>query len=125
MNDPEVRALMKKIEVVVDPELSKGYPTQRAAQVEIETNDGRKLAHFQPTRKGDPEMPLTDEELNDKFTELATPVIGEASARSLLAQLWRTELLPNVQYDTQAEGRGAAQPRRTGGVVHGQGEPAV
>jgi 2-methylcitrate dehydratase PrpD len=125
MNDPEVRALMKKIEVVVDPELSKGYPTQRAAQVEIETNDGRKLVHFQPTRKGDPEMPLTDEELNDKFTELATPVIGEASARSLLAQLWRTELLPNVQYDTQAEGRGAAQPRRTGEVVHGQGEPAV
>jgi 2-methylcitrate dehydratase PrpD len=125
MNDPDVRALMKKIEVVVDPELSKGYPTQRAAQVEIETNDGRKLSHFQPTRKGDPEMPLADEELNDKFTELASPVIGEAAARSLLAQLWRTELLPNVQYDTQAEGRGAAQTRRTGEVVHGQGEPAV
>ncbi|HZN26930.1 MAG TPA: MmgE/PrpD family protein [Burkholderiales bacterium] len=125
LNDPDVRALMKKIEVIVDPELSKGYPTQRAAQVEIETNDGRKLAHFQPTRKGDPEMPLTDEELNDKFTELAVPVIGEAAARSLLRQLWQTELLPNVQFDTQAEGRAAAPTRRTGKVVHGQGEPAV
>ena len=125
MNDPDVRALMKKIEVVVDPELSKGYPTQRAAQVEIETNDGRKLAHFQPTRKGDPEMPLSDDELNDKFTELATPVIGAAAGRSLLAQLWRTELLPNVQYDTQAQTTAAAQPRRAGELVHGQGEPAV
>ena len=125
LNDSDVRALMKKIEVIVDPELSKGYPTQRAAQVEIETNDGRKLAHFQPTRKGDPEMPLTDEELNDKFTELAAPVIGEAAARSLLRQLWQTELLPNVQFDTQAEGRAAAPTRRTGEVLHGQGEPAV
>src|SRR5918999_1122841 len=89
MNDPEVRALMRKIEVVADPELSKGYPNQRAAQVHIETNDGRKLSHFQPYRKGDPELPLTDDELNDKFMELATPVIGEAGARVLLEQLWR------------------------------------
>src|SRR6185436_4408815 len=88
MNDPEVRALMKKIEVVADPELSKGYPTQRAAQVEIETNDGRKLAHFQPYRKGDPELPLTDQELDGKFFELATPVIGESRASALLDLLW-------------------------------------
>ena len=103
MNDADVRALMKKIEVVADPELSKGYPQQRAAQVEIETNDGRTLAHFQPTRKGDPEMPLTDEELDDKFLELATPVVGEAGARALLAQLWRTETLPSVDYDVSGQ----------------------
>ena len=103
MNDPDVRALMKKIEVVADPELSKGYPTQRAAQVEIETTDGRKLAHFQPTRKGDPEMPLSDDELNDKFLELASPVIGDVSAHALLAELWRTETLASVQYDVTDE----------------------
>jgi 2-methylcitrate dehydratase PrpD len=103
MNDPDVRALMTRIEVVADPELSKGYPTQRAAQVEIETHDGRKLAHFQPTRKGDPEMPLSDEELNDKFLELATPVIGGTVARALLEQLWRTEKLANVDYETSAQ----------------------
>jgi len=99
MNDPDVRALMKKIEVVADPELSKGYPVQRAAQIEVETNDGRTLRHFQPTRKGDPEMPLTDEELEDKFLELATPVIGEMRARSLLQELWRIEQLPSLDFD--------------------------
>ncbi|MGZ8265449.1 MAG: MmgE/PrpD family protein [Burkholderiales bacterium] len=103
MSDPDVRSLMKKIEVVADPQLSKGYPNQRAAQVEIETNDGRKLAHFQPTRKGDPEMPLTDEELDDKFLELAAPVIGEAGARALLAELWRTEKLASVEYKASAQ----------------------
>jgi 2-methylcitrate dehydratase PrpD len=99
MNDPDVRALMKKIEVLADPELSKGYPVQRAAQIEVETNDGRTLRHFQPTRKGDPEMPLTDEELEDKFLELATPVIGETRARSLLQDLWRIEQLPSLDFD--------------------------
>jgi 2-methylcitrate dehydratase PrpD len=125
MNDAEVRGLMRKIEVMADPELSKGYPTQRAARVEIETNDGRKLSHFQPTRKGDPEMPLSDDELNGKFLELATPVIDEPAARALLGELWRTELLANAQFDSQTQSRAAAQPRRSGGLVHGQGEPAV
>ena len=99
MKDAEVRALMQKIECVADPELSKGYPTQRAAQVEIETVDGRKFAHFQPTRKGDPEMPLTDDELNDKFLELAAPVLGEPAARALLDQLWATDTLTNVDFE--------------------------
>jgi 2-methylcitrate dehydratase PrpD len=99
LDDPEVRALIRKIECIADPELSRGYPTQRAAQVEIETTDGRKLAHFQPTRKGDPEMPLTDAELNDKYLELAIPVIGEAAARALLDQLWTIEKLASVDFD--------------------------
>jgi 2-methylcitrate dehydratase PrpD len=102
LEDAEVRALMQKIECVADAELSKGYPTQRAAQVEIETTDGRKYAHFQPTRKGDPEMPLSDEELNDKFRELAVPVIGESPARTLLAQLWALDTLKSCEFDYRA-----------------------
>jgi 2-methylcitrate dehydratase PrpD len=102
LGNPDVRALMKKVECVADPELSKAFPRQRAAKVEIETTDGRKLSHFQPTRKGDPEMPLSDEELNDKFLELAAPVLGEAGARALLADLWQIETLKNVEFELAA-----------------------
>ncbi|MNC84585.1 2-methylcitrate dehydratase [compost metagenome] len=102
LGNPDVLALMKKVECVADPELSKGFPRQRAARVEIELADGRKLAHFQPTRKGDPEMPLTDEELNDKFLELAAPVLGEPAARALLADLWVLETLKNVEFEHAA-----------------------
>jgi 2-methylcitrate dehydratase PrpD len=108
LNDPEIRALMKKIETVADPELSKGYPGQRAAKVEIETGDGRTLVHFQPTRKGDPEMPLSDQELNDKYLELALPAIGEAAARQLLEALWSLEKLANVEFDFTARTRARA-----------------
>jgi 2-methylcitrate dehydratase PrpD len=99
MSDPAVRGMMKKIVCVADPEFSKGYPNQRASQVEIETVDGRKLAHFQPYRKGDPELPLTDDELNAKFMELAGPVLGERGSKRLLEQLWMLEKLPAVEFE--------------------------
>jgi 2-methylcitrate dehydratase PrpD len=91
LNDPALRALMKRIELTADPELSKRFPRQRAARVEIETTDGRRLSHFQETRKGDPELPLSDAELNDKYLELTTPVLGAAAAQALLDRLWALE----------------------------------
>jgi 2-methylcitrate dehydratase PrpD len=84
---------------VADPVFSKGYPNQRAAQVDIETVDGRKLSHFQPHRKGDPEQPLTDTELNGKFMELAEPVIGDKGAKRLLEQLWMLDKLPTAEFE--------------------------
>ena len=91
MNDAATRALMTKIDLTLDPELDAAFPNQRAARVTIETRDGRRMEHLQPTRKGDPDAPLTDTELDDKYLELATPVLGDARARTLLAQLWKLE----------------------------------
>ena len=48
-------------------------------------------------------MPLTDDELNGKFLELAIPVIGVEGARALLEQLWRTEKLPSVDYTASSQ----------------------
>ena len=51
------------------------------------------VEQYAPCRKGDPEAPLSDADINDKFTELAAPVIGEPAAAKLLAQLWQLERL--------------------------------
>ena len=101
MKDAELRDMMKKVVCVADPVFSKGYPNQRASQVDIETTDGRKLSHFQPYRKGDPELPLTDDELNAKFMELAEPVLGDAGAKHLLAQLWALDKAPTAEFEIQ------------------------
>lgn len=96
MNDPLTRELMKKIDVEIDPELDASFPGQRAARVSIETRDGRKADYLQPARKGDPELPLTDRDLEDKYLELAGPVLGDAAARALVARLWRLEEIGSV-----------------------------
>ncbi len=103
--DPNVRALLARIEITTDPVLSKGYPGQRAAHVEVELNDGKVYKYFQPWRKGDPEMPLTDAELNEKYLELATPVVGDAVARRLLDALWSLEKSSTVDFDFTAQPR--------------------
>ena len=94
--DPGTRALMQKIDLAVDAELDATFPGQRAARVAIETRDGRRGEHLQPTRKGDPDMPLSDSELEDKFLELATPILGAAAARALVARLWTLERSASV-----------------------------
>jgi len=94
--EPATRALMRRVALRVDPELDRCFPGQRAARVEIKTRDGRCEAYFQPTRKGDPEQPLTDADLNDKFKELVTPVLGEVRTAALLDRLWSLETLPDL-----------------------------
>ena len=90
LNDPATRALMKKMSVALDPELDAAFPAQRAARVAVQLADGRSEEFLQPTRKGDPDMPLSDAELEEKFLELAGPVLG-AKARATLERLWRLE----------------------------------
>jgi len=90
LNDPATRALMKKMSVEIDPQLDASFPAQRAARVRIQLEDGKSEEHLQPTRKGDPDMPLSDQELNDKFLELAGPVLG-TKAEKKLEELWRLE----------------------------------
>ncbi len=95
--DPDVQALMARVDVTVDPDCAAAFPGARTARVTITLKDGRAFSHFQPTRKGDPEDPLTDAELEAKFLELAGPVVGDAAARGLLAQLWAIDTLDDVR----------------------------
>ncbi|MBI3709632.1 MAG: MmgE/PrpD family protein [Proteobacteria bacterium] len=88
LKDAKIHAMMKRVQLAVEPEIDAAFPKRRAALVEIETKDGRRLRHFQPTRKGDPDAPLSDAELDAKFLELATPAIGAAAAGHLLSRLW-------------------------------------
>lgn len=83
------------------------FPHMRSAKVAITLEDGRTFQHFQAHRKGDPEAPLSDAELNDKFQELTSPVNGEGPARHLLQQLWNIDRLKvaDLRLTTLANGQ--------------------
>jgi 2-methylcitrate dehydratase PrpD len=91
LKDPAIRRLMSRVEMAVEPKLDAAFPSQRAAVVEIETSDGRHFSHYAPTRKGDPDSPLSDAELNDKARELIAPLLGAAATAALLDALWNIE----------------------------------
>lgn len=96
LNDPATRALMLRMSKALDPEVDAGFPGRRAARVTITLCDGRVLSHWQPNRKGDPELPLSDTDLEGKLIELAGPVVGEHEARALLARIWALINSPNL-----------------------------
>lgn len=95
--DPATRALMARVTLAVDPALDAAFPAQRAARVAITTHDGRRDEWLQPTRKGDPDAPLTDADLGDKFVEMAAPSRGDAAARALLGRLWQVDRLTDLR----------------------------
>ncbi len=97
LNDPAASSISPKVDVYLDEEIDSGFPHRRAARVTIETNDGRTLEHYQPTRIGDPDAPLSDDQISEKYLELTVPVIGDAAARELLDSCWSLETLGSVR----------------------------
>ena len=85
INNPAVRSMLPSISVTTDPEIDAAFPAQRAARVTLKTKNGDSVSLFQPTRKGDPDMPLSDSELDAKFTELTAPVLGIETTPPCLA----------------------------------------
>ncbi|KQP08841.1 MmgE/PrpD family protein [Pseudorhodoferax sp. Leaf265] len=97
LDDQRTRELITRIDARIDPQIDAAFPGQRAARLEITTRGGEKLVHLQPNRKGDPELPLSDAELESKFLELATPVIGEQRASGLLQRIWSLDQATDLQ----------------------------
>lgn len=91
LEDPAIRELMKRIDVREDAAISAAFPKQRAASVTINLRDGTRETHFQPTRIGDPDAPLSDAALSDKFLELSSAQLGETGASAALERLWHIE----------------------------------
>lgn len=70
----EIRSLMSKVQVEVDPVYDKAYPEKWGAVVEINLINGESLAFKSDFPKGDPENPVTQKDLVNKFEELAKDV---------------------------------------------------
>ena len=94
--DPRVRALMARVSMRVDTSLDAVYPRFWPARVEVETTGGARYSRRIDTPKGDPENPLTDPELDEKFLALTSSILGSAQASLLLARLRGVEQLTDM-----------------------------
>ena len=90
--DEAIGALTNKVTVAVDDALTQLVPNKRAAIVEIETMDGQRLSERIDLPKGEPETPLSDEELVDKFASLAQYAGKEqADIDQIISAVWNIE----------------------------------
>ena len=95
--DPRVKGLMAKIRGVEDPSLDEEYPEKWASWVEVKTKDGRTLRADTPYPLGDPENPLSWQQLEDKFRSLTGPVISQARQDEIISAVRSLEDLEDVK----------------------------
>ncbi|HVZ07324.1 MmgE/PrpD family protein [Rhodopila sp.] len=69
IDDPLVRQVLARTEVIADEALDKLYPANFPARVTITLDNGESFTETVLLPKGDPGAPLTDQELADKFRD--------------------------------------------------------
>ena len=96
ITDDKIREQLKKVEVVADPEIEKVFPALQRVIVNINTTDGRCFSKQLDYPKGDPRNPLTDPEIEEKFSALAEPVLSNAAQKRVKDAVWNLERVGSV-----------------------------
>ena len=81
--DPEIRALMQRIDVYEDAECEGNFPTAFSGVVEIRTKDGQTWREFVYAPRGEPETMLSAAELRAKFSLLVSDTLGAGGETAL------------------------------------------
>lgn len=96
VRDPQVLAMAGRVRWVVDEDADKAWPTRYSARVGMRLRSGEWVHSSTKWPKGDPENPVSDAELAEKFLTLAAPVVGRDRAAALHARLARLESLTRM-----------------------------
>jgi len=94
--DPAIRAQLRKVEVVGDPEIEKVFPALQRVIVTIRTSEGKEFTKQLDFPKGDPRNPLSDHEIEEKFAALAEGVLSKPAQQKVKDAVWKLEKLRSV-----------------------------
>jgi 2-methylcitrate dehydratase PrpD len=94
---PEIKNIMDRTRCVIDPELETTFPRQFRAWAEVETKDGRTLRGDVEYPKGDPENPLTWDEMKGKFTGLTSELISRQRQQEIISSIESLESMADMR----------------------------
>ena len=104
-NSPGIQSLMGRVVMTRDIRIEKNFPAEWASNVQVHLTNGKQFEKYVRFPKGDPENPLTWEELSAKFESLAlrvlprdrceqiTNMVGEIQPSSDLRKIWKLAAL--------------------------------
>jgi len=95
--DPALHALMDKITVEEDPELTAQFPAKVPCRIEVRTRDGALKRVTIEYPRGHHRNPMSDAEVETKFLDLAARVLPAARAKALLQLLWGLDHQPSLE----------------------------
>ena len=87
VRSPQVRRMMGKVVLMKDVRIEANFPREWPARVRIELKNGQAHEKLTPYPKGDPENPLTWEEMAAKFHSLAGAVLSQERCAEIVRQI--------------------------------------
>jgi 2-methylcitrate dehydratase PrpD len=96
MKDPEILRQRAKVQLIGDVELERLLP-RRESIVEVTLADGTKLTEHIVAVRGTPANPMPREEVVAKARDLMAPVLGAATAASLIGNIFALDNLKNIR----------------------------
>ena len=94
--DPTLRALMSRMTMTEGPGFTEKYPQQYNCRIVVATSGGEKYEASTSYPKGHKSNPLSDREVDRKFTSLASAVLSEQQCAEALKLLWCIEDAPDL-----------------------------
>ena len=91
VHDPQVMRLRSKVTATVDSAIG---PEQ--VDMIVTLQDGRQLHKFIAHAVGSLEVPMTDQQLEDKFADLTDGILSAPQTRRLAGLCWQAESLPGA-----------------------------
>lgn len=95
IDDPVLRDLRSRIELVYSAELTEAKPARQAIMT-IRTRGGRELTHRTYAVKGTPANPMTRQEVVEKARDLMAPHIGGEATETLVSLILDIEALEDL-----------------------------
>ena len=93
VTDPDVVALRDLVAVHVDP-----AQTKDSARVVVHLDDGQSFERHVAHNLGTPDNPMSDAQVERKFTELAGPLLGSGRTAELARTCWGVEDLDDIEH---------------------------
>ena len=96
VQSPEVRDMMKRVHTYHSPEIEAKGAEKMRSLVEVRLKDGRAVQREAFTSRGQPDRPMSREELAAKFTDCARATLSPERIGRALEVIYRVEELPGV-----------------------------
>jgi 2-methylcitrate dehydratase PrpD len=92
VNDPDIRGMMQKITVVLDP-----AKTALEASVEIATTDGKRYSGFSDILQQIPPLANKKDRVRKKFFDLCGTVFNEKKVEQTAEKIYNLEKIENMK----------------------------
>jgi 2-methylcitrate dehydratase PrpD len=97
VRSPEAQAMMKRIKISLDPEIEAAGYAKIQSRIELRLKDGRILKKDSGPYKGGPENPLSEGELEEKFSACAKLALPPRKVSQLLQLLKKIEAVKDIK----------------------------